>query len=176
MAEEDRALLALVAALIVALATAVFAYVRYVREQEHQRRTLLNALFAELANVVEHYTYAALELRVDARDGFEIRKRLKWSKYGPLRAANDIGKLGFLNASSVEALLQLELRIRNDGLLLDQLLEERTVPPREQLAEASARLRARAGDAAALLDELVASRPELLPALAAMKGRLPGLE
>lgn len=76
-----------------AAGTAIFAYFRYVREQERQRRTLLNALFAELANMFEHYTYAAADLPADASDTFELKKRLRWSKYGAVRSASDVGKM-----------------------------------------------------------------------------------
>ncbi len=61
MTESAKALVAFASALVVALFTAIFAYVRYTREQQHQQRTLLNSLFAELGNILENNTYAAVE-------------------------------------------------------------------------------------------------------------------
>jgi hypothetical protein len=170
---QAPALLAFASALLIAACTALFAYIRYAREQEHQRRTLLNALFAELANILEHYTYAAAEFPTDSADVFELKKRLRWSKYGVVRSANDIGKMGFLDASSIKALLQLELRIRNDAILLDQLLEDApsATPPR--LRSVKARLEARVADAGWLLNQLVAKRSALKQALADLTRDLP---
>ena len=173
MTTLNSVLLGLASALVVALLTAIFAYARYVREQEHQRKTLLNALFAELANILEHYTYAAFELPTDTTDPFELKKRLKWSKYGPMRSANDVGKLGFLDATSVTALLQLELLMRNDNTYLDQLLENESNLTRDRLMVAQRRLSQRAADANSLLKQLVAKRPELKRALADLKKQLP---
>lgn len=173
MANQTSVLITLAGALLVAACTALFAYFRYVREQEHQRRTLLNALFAELANVLEHYTYAAAEFPRDAADAFELKKRLRWSKYGTLRSANDVGKMGFLEAPSIKALLQLELRIRNDAILLDQVLEDITNATPLRLRETRARLALRVADAGWLLNQLVDRRPALKTVLTDMKKELP---
>lgn len=175
MKDQDPAVIALISALLVAGLTAVFAYIRYVREQEHQRRTLLNALFAELANILEHYTYAAAEFPTDATDDFELKKRLRWSKYGAVRSANDIGKMGFLDASNIKAFLQLELRIRNDAIVLDQLIENVSAATPPRLQDVKARLRYRADDAGWLLQQLIARRPALSKTLADVKKELPVL-
>jgi hypothetical protein len=175
MANLDSALLAFASALVIAALTAVFAYLRYVREQEHQRTTLLNALFAELASIFEHYTYAAFELPIDPSGAFELKKRLRWSKYGGLRSTNDVGKLGFLDASNIRALLQLELRIRNDNALLDQLLEGIPDLTSRILQDTKNRLRQRIADAGWLLKQLVDKRPELERVLADLKKELPNI-
>ena len=88
MTESAKALVAFASALVVALFTAIFAYVRYTREQQHQQRTLLNSLFAELGNILENNTYAAVELPIDSWDWFELKKRLKWATFGPLPSGN----------------------------------------------------------------------------------------
>lgn len=167
------AAVAFASALLVAAGTAVFAYFRYVREQEHQRRTLLNALFAELANILEHYTYAAAELPTDAADVFELKKRLRWSKYCGVRSASDVGKMGFLDVSSIKALLQLELRIRNDAILLDQLIEDVSRATPSRLRGIRTRMAYRVVDAGWLLDRLVDSRPALAQTLSDLKRQLP---
>jgi hypothetical protein len=59
-------------ALIIAAAAATFAYYRYLQEQKHQRSTLLNALFSEIANIYEHYSYAAHEIPTTLEDEFEM--------------------------------------------------------------------------------------------------------
>lgn len=173
MGNQAPALIAFASALLVAACTALFAYYRYVREQEHQRRTLLNALFAELANILEHYTYAAAEFPIDPGDTFELKKRLLWSKYGAVRSANDVGKMGFLDAPSIRALLQLELRIRNDAILLDLLNEDALSVTAPRLRAVKARLVLRVTDAGGLLNQLVARRPVLKQALAEAKNELP---
>ena len=70
---------ALSSAVILAFITAIFAYWRYTREQQHHRNTLLNALFGELANIYEHYTYNAFELPCNVENNNELKKRLSWS-------------------------------------------------------------------------------------------------
>lgn len=173
MTESDKALAAFATAVVAALLTAVFAFWRYIAEQRHQRRTLLNALFAELANIVEHYTYAQIELPHSVDDKFELKKRLKWSTFGALRSTNDIGKLGFLDATNIKSLLQLELLIRNDNSLLTQLADDETGRTPLQMKELRARLAARASSAAGLLTDLVAKKTELAPALERLKSELP---
>ncbi len=173
MTDSEKALVAFVSALVVALFAAIFAYGRYTREQRNQQQTLLNALFAELGNILEHYTYAASELPIDSQDQFELKKRLKWATFGPLRSVNDIGKLGFLDASNIKSLLQLELLNRNDNTYLNQLLEDEDGRTKERLVDIKGRLRARAKSAASLLEGLVAKKPELTRAMEELKGQLP---
>jgi hypothetical protein len=175
MASLNSALLAFASALVIAALTAVFAYWRYTREQKHQRTTLLNALFAELANIFEHYTYAAFELPVDTSDTFELKKRLRWSRYGGVRSTSDVGKLGFLDAPNIKALLQLELRIRNDNVLLDQLLECIPDLTSHRLHDTRNRLRQRVSDADWLLKKLVAGRPRLERVFVNLKKELPSI-
>lgn len=176
MSTQYAAAWAFASALIIAACTAAFAYYRYVREQEHQRRTLLNALFGELANVLEHCTYAAVELPTDHADVFELKRRLRWSKYGQLRSVNDVGKMGFLDASSIKALLQLELRLRNDAIVLDQFLEDLPSATTERLLNMRRRLAHRVLDVHWLLKRLVDSRPELERALVDLRKELPVVE
>lgn len=157
----------------IALATAMFAYGRYIFEQEHQRKTLLNALFAELVNIREHYAYASLELPTDTTDQFQLKKRLKWSKYGSIRSTNDLGKLGFLDAGSITELLQLELRIRNDNTYIDQLLESPSDITKSRLSEIKGRLSQRRAEAFDFLRDFVSKRPELTEPLAIAEQKLP---
>jgi hypothetical protein len=129
-------------ALIIAAAAATFAYYRYLQEQKHQRSTLLNALFSEIANIYEHYSYAAHEIPTTLEDEFEIQKRLRWSSYGKISSISDIEKLGFLSALNIKALLQLGLLIRNDDMLLQQLQEkkEEITPERLKYLKTASRI------------------------------------
>lgn len=173
MGIQASAVIAFVSSLIVAAGAAVFAFWRYVGEQNRERQTLLNALFAELANILEHYTYAAAEFPTDETDAFELMKRLRWAKYGSVRSANDVGKMGFLDASSIKALLQLELRIRNDAIELDQLIEDVSSATPSRLRGTRARLADRVGDVGWLLNRLVDKRPALAEVLTDLKKELP---
>lgn len=173
METQYAAAIAFASALLIAAFTAMFAYVRYIREQEHQRRTLLNALFAELANILEHCAYAAAELPTDPMETSELKKRLQWSKYGSLRSASDVTRMGFLDASSIKALLQLELRLRNDGLLLDQMLKDLVEITEPNLWDMRGRLVRRVADVSWLLNQLVTKRPELKSTLKNIEKELP---
>lgn len=172
-----------VVALLAAVSTAIFAYIRYTKEQEHQRKTMLNALFAELANVYEHCVYAAYELPANTGDLFTKKKRLRWAKHGfqksssesSLRSTVDIGKLGFLNAKNIQSLIQFELKLRNDNLFIDQILDKEEEITREKLHELSSRLKSRVKQSAVLLEALVESRSELNQVFQEIKGRLPAL-
>lgn len=173
LVKSNSALVAFVSALVIALITAIFAYFRYVREQEHQRKTILNALFAELANILQHCTFAAYELPSNSTSPFDLEKRLRWAKHGMLRSANDVTKLGFLSASNVCALLQLELSMRNDNSYLDQLIPLAGLHSSEHISIAQRRLLQRAHQASELLGSLVDSNPRLRAPFAALKNELP---
>jgi len=157
-----------------AFLTAVFAYWRYTREQKHQQDALLNALFGELANIYEHYTYASFELPLDPKDQQELKKRLKWSIYGNLRSTKDVTRFGFLNASDINSLLQLELRIRNNDLLIQQYLDDMPSVSNEQLKYMQHRLKLRMTDSYGLLERLFVKSPRLRNIFSDIKRGLPG--
>jgi len=164
---------AFLGALIVAAATAVFAFYRYMQEQRHQRETLLNSLFAELANIYEHYSYAAFELPLIPENRFEVQKRLRWSAYGDIESTEDIEKLGFLDAVNIKALLQLGLLIRNDNLLLKQLLENEADITQDRLQYLRERFLMRVKNAERIIGELISSYPRLNPVFDKIKSTLP---
>ena len=170
-----------VVALMIAVATAIFAFIRFIREQEHQRKTTLNALFAEIANIFEHCVYAANGLPLESIDLFEVKKKLRWAKHGfsksssdsALRSAGDIGRLGFLDATNIQLLIQFELKLRNDNLFIDLILEDEKNISEKNLDELNHRLISRIHQAAILLEGLVASKPELYRAFSDLKNQLP---
>jgi predicted nuclease with TOPRIM domain len=110
-------------ALLIALVVAGIGYWRYRKELAEIRTVLINALFGELANLYEHYSYALNELPRSNSDIGELKKRFKWSKYGELHSTREISRLGFLSVTDIQLLLQLGLRIRNTDQLLDILSE-----------------------------------------------------
>lgn len=150
-------------ALIIAAAAAIFAYYRYLQEQKHQRNTLLNSLFSEIANIYEHYSYAAHEIPTTLEDEFEIQKRLRWSFYGKISSISDIEKLGFLSALNIKALLQLGLLIRNDDMLLQQLQEKKEEITPERLKYLKGRFKDRIENSERIISELIKSYPHLHP-------------
>lgn len=151
------------ALIIAAAAAATFAYYRYLQEQKHQRSTLLNALFSEIANIYEHYSYAAHEIPTTLEDEFEIQKRLRWSSYGKISSISDIEKLGFLSALNIKALLQLGLLIRNDDMLLQQLQEKKEEITPERLKYLKGRFKDRIENSERIISELIKSYPHLHP-------------
>jgi len=157
-----------------AFLTAIFAYWRFTREQRHQQDTLLNTLFGELANIYEHYTYASFELPLDPKNQHELEKRLKWSIYGSLRSTKDLTRFGFLNASDINSLLQLELRIRNNDLLIRQYLNDLPSVSNEQLQYMQHRLKLRMADSDGLLERLFVKSPKLRKVFSDIKRGLPG--
>jgi len=160
-------------ALIVAAVVAIFAFYRYLQEQKHQRNTLLNSLFSEISNIYEHYSHAAHELPPTTEDEFEIQKRLRWSAYGKINSISDVGKLGFLDAVNIKALLQLGLLIRNDDMLLQQLQENKEEINPEKLQYLRGRFKERVSDSEKIISELVSSHPHLHPVFEKIKSRLP---
>ncbi|GHG08175.1 hypothetical protein [Thalassotalea marina] len=164
---------ALFGAVVVAAAAAIFAYYRYIQEQKHQRDTLLNSLFAEIANIYEHYTYAAHEIPLDMDDQFELFKRLRWSAYGNVNSTGDLGKLGFLSASNIKALIQLTLLIRNDDLLLDQLQKNKEDINQERLEYLRERFKMRIRNSENIITDLVNQHPKLKPVFEEVKRHLP---
>ncbi len=168
--------IALMSALVVAFFTAIFAYRRYIHEQKQQGKMILNSLFGELSNIVEHYCYAAFELPKDCSDIPEMKMRLRWSMYGKLRSTNDVTRFGFLDASDIRALLQLELRIRNDNILLEQCVEQLLDPPNsiseKQIDFVRNRLASRIEDAMRLLNRLFREQPQLKEVFNDMKDEI----
>jgi len=108
--------------IIVTVLAGLIAYWRYRVEVSQRQETLLNALFGELGNILEHYTYAAYELSNTSCQ--ELEKRLRWSKYGQTHFSDDVSRYGFLTPSEIQKLLQLKLRIRNNDHLCDMYLQD----------------------------------------------------
>jgi hypothetical protein len=148
-------------ALIVALVVAYIGYKRYLHERAHQQETLLNALFGELANIYEHYSYAKNELPTSTSDAKELRLRLQWSKYGKLQSTENIDQYGFLSASDIRLFLQLGLRIRNNDVLLDLLLADIPAMTQDDLASANKRMDYPIETTRDLINRLVEKRPGL---------------
>jgi hypothetical protein len=98
---------AIVVAVIAAGIAAAMAWRRYQREKKDQQDMLLNAPFGELANIYQHYCYAAAELPSDTADSKVLKKRLTWAKYGEVHATKEISEYGFLSGNDIAVLCNL---------------------------------------------------------------------
>ena len=161
--------------ILVTLLAAVLAYWRYTVEIGHQRDALLNALFGELGNLLEHYTYANSELPTAGSP--ELTKRLRWSAYGELYFTKDLSRYGFLDAGDIQELLQLGLRVRNTDHLCRMYLASLETPGQESPSQADLdtlkrRMRYAINSANGLLTVLVDKKPKLQQTLNSMRDQL----
>ncbi len=170
------ALIGAASALLVTLVAAWVGYRRYLHERAHDQETLLNALFGELANIYEHYTYAAHELPTDTSDAKELRLRLQWSMYGGLQSTQQVSRYGFLNAADIRLLLQLGLRIRNSDRFLELLLADLSAVKRHDLSSATVRMRYVINTTHQLIHRLVSKRPRLQKILLEIENDLPSIQ
>ncbi len=118
------AVVAAATALLVTYIAAWLGYRQYRKQKTHREAGLVSALFGELANMLEHYTYAEVELPRDPADTAELKKRLLWSKFGALTCAQNFTQFGFLAARDIRLLLQINLRVRNTDTLCDHFLDQ----------------------------------------------------
>jgi hypothetical protein len=167
-----QALVGAAGALVVAVVVAWIGYKRYLGEQADQQETLLNALFGELANIYEHYSYAASELPTDTSDAKELRLRLNWSKYGDMQSTQKVSEYGFLSADDIRLVLQLGLRIRNNDILFELLLADFSAIENSDLSIATERMQYAIKTTHELIHALVAKRPRLQPILDAIDIKL----
>ena len=169
------ALIGATSALAVACVAAWLGYKRYLQEQKHKQDALLNALFGELANMYEHYTYALYELPEVSTPPNLLKRRFLWSKYGDVRSARDVSEYGFLQAGDIRLLLQLTLRVRNTDLYLDSLLSELPRISSSSLGSLGGRMEYAIITIREVLERLVSTRPQLEEILKSLEHDLPDL-
>lgn len=169
------ALIGAASALLVTMIAAGIGYWRFLREQAHEQETFLNALFGELANLYEHYSYAAHELPTGTSDKRELRLRLQWSMYGNVQATQNVTQYGFLSAGDIRLLLQLGLRIRNNDCFFEMLLANITAVGHDDLSTAKRRMQYAINTTCELIYRLVSNRPRLEKVLRAIENDLPSI-
>ncbi len=125
--------------LAVALA-AWFAFKKYLKENIDKKELMVNAVFGDLANIVEHYTYAKNEIALAMISEREKKIRLKFSKFGTLKSLEKIDQLGNLSTHQIRLILQLNLRIRNTDLLLDYFSESQTLLNETEIEQIKTRM------------------------------------
>jgi hypothetical protein len=107
-----------------------------------ENRAALDALMGELLDIAEHYYYVEIET-IDPSDGLQ-RAKLLMKKYGSLRyIAGDSAKYSFLPVGTLTFLMQLEKRVRNTDLVIEELLADKA-SGKDQLAISSKYLKKRA--------------------------------
>lgn len=112
----------ILATLIAVILAAWFVYKKYLKENNDKKELIVNAVFGDLTNVIEHYTYARNEIHLVLLSEQEKNIRLRYSQFGSLRSIEKIDQLGNLSSLQIRLILQLDLRIRNTDLLLNDLL------------------------------------------------------
>lgn len=160
------ALIGAASALVVAVLTAFLGYFRYMREKSAKEEHFLNCLFGELTNVYQHYMFAQYEFPLVRMEQGKESVRLRFSKYGDVHWKEKLDSYGFLDASDIRLLLQLGLRIRNNDIVLDSLLERSDFPVSENDIESFAN---RASYVASTAEELMNTIIEKRPALSNIK-------
>ena len=109
------------ATLLAGLIAAAVTLGTFIWQRRKDKKTLRNALFAELRHIRQHYGYAGPELRRDCKTP-KLTKRLKWAKLGEVITVKDLSRYAILGAGEMQQLLQISLRVRNTDLLIDMLL------------------------------------------------------
>jgi hypothetical protein len=123
MSETIHSYVKLFLPLGITLLGAWLAYKRYLKDKEDKKDLIINAVFGDLANLIEHYSYAKNELFLILKSPQEQITRIRMSQFGVLRSIEKIELLGNLNSSQIRALLQINLRVRNTDQLLQDMLK-----------------------------------------------------
>jgi hypothetical protein len=133
----------------------------------------LNALFGELANLYEHYSYVSAELPAPGAPESVLQQRFQMSRYGALRTLEDVTRFGFLAPNDVRLVMQLGLRVRNADELLNMLLSRLGSITAQDIT--SVRLRANyiVSTVTALMDRLMEGRPRLAKVAEAIRRDVP---
>jgi hypothetical protein len=102
-------------------------------------KTLRHALYAELRHIRQHYGFAGPGLL--GPESAEIKKQLKFGKFGELLTVKDLSRYAILGPAEMQLLLQISFRIRNTDLLIDILLADASCPSRRDLDELRDRMK-----------------------------------
>ncbi len=169
------AIIGAISAVIGTLIVAWFGYKHFLREKNYRQEMLLNVLFGEMANILEHFYYAFHEFPTENPDEKKRKIRFSWSVYGKLQCVQEISQYGFLNAEDIQLLLQLDLRIRNNDTLMGIFLERHpiTAISNDELEYAKGRMKYPFDTANTFLYRLVEKHPNLRKILDAVKRSLP---
>lgn len=114
-----------IGAVIAAMMNIAANYVEKQRTVKLHREESLKILFGELLHIFSHYKFSSIPMSIvdsDDRDVFEIKKRIRFSKYGNFQAIENVESFSFLSSVHVRNLYQLSLRIRNTDILIDDYL------------------------------------------------------
>lgn len=172
--EEEGSVKLMLAALgpiVVVLLTGALAYWQYRRQSNDQRETTVRAVFGDLANAFEHYTYSRYEVP-RSKDLEELLIRLRWSQFGEVKSAKGIEKLGNLRAGEIRLLLQLVLRIRNTDQMLDHFLSQERPLTSGELDMTRERMTYCLRTAFQVMHSIALDRPELRVAADQLKKQL----
>jgi uncharacterized protein YneF (UPF0154 family) len=139
--------------------TAWFALKKYQKELNDKREVIVNAVFGDLANVIEHYTYAKNEIILLLSSENEKVIRLKFSQFGALKSVEKVQELGNLTPKQIRLLLQINLRIRNTDLLLESLLNISLT--KKEVEQLNQRMNYCINTASEIIGDIVSTRKKL---------------
>lgn len=156
----------------ITLLGAWLAYRRYLKERSDNRDLIVNAIFGDLANLVEHYTYASNELDLALGSTEEKNTRIRMSQFGTLRSIDKIELLGNLSTTQIRELLQINLRVRNTDQILEDLLKIDKLTSSE-LERVKVRMSYCISSSAELLESIAKSRSDLKTEYESLRKRFP---
>lgn len=114
-----------IGAVIAAVLNIVFSILSERQKLKLEKNQHVNNLFGELLNVLCHYQFFEIPMRLvdgDEKDHNEVKKRLRLCQYGKFKAAEFTNDYSFLDATQIRNLHQLALRIRNTDILIEDYI------------------------------------------------------
>lgn len=148
-----------------------FAFKRYLKEKKDEKELIVNAVFGDLTNVIQHYVYAERELHLLLKSESEKMIRLRFSQFGKMMSIENLNQLGNLSAMEIREILQLNLRIRNTDLILEDLQKNDKISDFD-IQRLKMRMELCKNTANSLIESITMNRKELKQDFAIIKRRL----
>ena len=145
---------------------------KYLKEKNDKKELLVNVVFGDLTNILEHYIYAKNEIYLLQESEQEKTIRLRFSQFGKMVSLEKLDGLGNLSTNEIRELLQLNLRIRNTDLILQDMLDTNKKILDSDIARLKSRMSYCAKTALNLLESISKQRKELKNDFKIIKTRL----
>ena len=119
-----------IGAIIAAILNILANYLSFRKAEKSKKKENVNILFGELLNVLYHYQFSSIPMRIvdgDERDVSEVLKRLAFARYGEFSAVKDSNVYSFLSPLHIRNTHQLASRIRNTDTLIEKCLRSEYV-------------------------------------------------
>ena len=96
---------------------------KYSKEKNDKKELIVNVVYGDLANIWKHYYFSKNELHLLLVSDEEKLIRLRFFQFGQMLSLEKLDQLGNLSAYEIRELLQLNLRIRNTDLILQDMFD-----------------------------------------------------